>query len=61
MSKAKLTCPQCGHKQEMKIPKDKCLPFYECHGCGKIISAKRGSCCVICDYSGEKCPVSVKK
>lgn len=61
MAKAKLTCPECGHKQSVEIPRDKCLPFYICNNCGEMIAAKGDSCCVICDYSDAKCPVSIKK
>ncbi len=61
MTKAKLTCPKCGHKQSIEIPTDKCIPFYFCDGCGEMIQAKKDSCCVVCDYSDAKCPVSIKK
>jgi len=58
---ATITCPECGYKQNIDVPKDKCLPFYQCDGCRKLIKAKKGSCCVICDYSDKKCPVSTRK
>jgi len=56
MSKGIITCPECRHKQEMKIPVNSCVPFYKCDNCKKIISAKK-SCCVFCDYGDKKCPV----
>ncbi|MBI5398567.1 hypothetical protein HZB03_03830 [Candidatus Woesearchaeota archaeon] len=51
-----LTCPHCHYKQSMPIPNDRCISFYRCGGCKKMISAKK-SCCVFCDYGDKKCPV----
>lgn len=63
MEQATLTCPFCGGKQEVEIPQDKCLPMHKCEHCGKLITVPKGSgnCCVICEYSNKKCPVSGKK
>ncbi|MAZ67152.1 hypothetical protein CL652_00015 [bacterium] len=60
MDTANLTCPKCGHKQEVEIPEDTCLPFYKCGQCHKVISVPKDSknCCVICEYSDKKCPVA---
>jgi len=55
-----ITCPKCGHKQKMGIPKQICIAFYKCEGCNKIIKAEK-SCCVFCDYGDRRCPVSIKK
>jgi hypothetical protein len=60
VEKAKIKCPKCGHVQEIGIPDGKCLAFYKCKGCGKVIQAKE-ECCVICEYSDKKCQVSIKK
>jgi len=57
--KGNLICPKCGHKQGMIIPAKKCIPFYKCSSCKKIIVAKK-NCCVFCDYGDRKCPVSSK-
>ena len=54
---AELKCPECKCIIDIDIPENKCLPFFKCSGCGKTIKAKE-SCCVFCDYSDEKCPVS---
>ncbi|MBI4052836.1 MAG: hypothetical protein HY394_02245 [Candidatus Diapherotrites archaeon] len=56
---ALFTCPECGAKSEIAVPTGRCLAFHECVACHKIIAAKK-SCCVICDYSDKKCPVSAK-
>lgn len=58
MEKTTITCPSCEHKQTIEIFTDRCLPFYKCDGCHKIINAKEDSCCVVCDYSDDKCPVN---
>jgi transposase-like protein len=55
-----VTCPECKHKQKMKIPTTSCTPFYKCKGCSKTISAKK-ECCVFCEYGDKACPVSHKK
>ncbi len=54
-----VTCPECEHKQEMKIPDKMCIPFYKCDGCKELIKAKN-SCCVFCDYGDKPCPFSNK-
>ncbi len=57
--KAKLKCPYCGYIQEVVIPQNSCLHFYECKTCRKTISPTPGSCCIICAYSDKTCPVFV--
>lgn len=54
-----VTCPECAHVQKMEIPEDRCIPFYKCGGCGKLIQVK-DSCCVFCDYGDKQCPVGHK-
>lgn len=61
LKRATLTCPKCGYEQDVDIPTDRCLPFYKCGGCEEMIWASGDSCCVVCDYSDAKCPVSIKK
>ncbi|MCL5773679.1 MAG: hypothetical protein M1536_04795 [Firmicutes bacterium] len=60
MTKAELTCPKCGHKQETNIPESGCLAYYKCDSCQKINAAPEGICCIICAYSDSMCPVSTK-
>ncbi len=55
-----VTCPECSHKQGMRIPNDVCIPFYKCNSCGSMIKAKE-SCCVFCEYGDTLCPVSIKR
>ena len=54
---AELKCPECKYITSLDIPDNMCLPFFKCSNCNKTIKAKK-SCCVFCDYSNEKCPVS---
>ena len=59
MIKANFTCPHCNYVQEIDIPQNACLVFHECQKCQEIISVPKSSknCCVICEYSDQKCPV----
>jgi len=50
-----IICPECGHKEEEKIPNDKCMYFYECKKCKKTLKALPWDCCVFCSYSDTKC------
>lgn len=59
-NKGMITCPKCGHKQEMDIPDNRCIAFYKCEGCGQLIKAEE-SCCVFCDYGDKPCPTGHKK
>ena len=54
--KANLKCPHCGHIQDVIIPQNACLHFYECESCHRTITPTTGSCCVICAYSDKTCP-----
>ena len=51
-----IVCPQCGHAEREAMPTDACQWFYDCKGCGAILSPKRGDCCVFCSYGDVKCP-----
>jgi len=57
--RAKLRCPHCGYIQQVIIPQNSCLHFYECKTCHKMITPTPGSCCVICAYADKTCPVFV--
>lgn len=51
-----LTCPECGHKKEEKMPTNACQFFYECENCKVILRPNEGDCCVFCSFGTEKCP-----
>lgn len=51
-----LTCPQCGHREEERMPTDACQWFYDCKGCGALLKPRPGDCCVFCSYGSVPCP-----
>ncbi len=56
LTRAKLTCPECGSGQEVEMPTDACQFFYECVNCHSILRPKPGECCVFCSYADRRCP-----
>ena len=57
-----ITCPKCGHKEEEKIPTDKCMYFYECKSCKSRLKSLEWDCCVFCSYSETPCiPIQLQK
>lgn len=53
---SEITCPHCGHKAVETMPKDACVGFYPCKGCGVMLRPKYGDCCVFCTYGTVPCP-----
>lgn len=53
---ATITCPLCGHRARETMASDFCQYFYDCKGCGAVLKAKPGDCCVFCSYADTKCP-----
>lgn len=51
-----ITCPQCGHKENEKMPTDSCQYFYECRTCKKVLKPINNDCCVYCSYGTVPCP-----
>lgn len=51
-----LTCPACGHAEQLAMPTDACMFFHACEGCGTILRPKSGDCCVFCSYGSVPCP-----
>lgn len=51
-----LTCPHCRHSKLETMPTDACQYFYECTGCGVVLSPLPGDCCVYCSFGSVKCP-----
>ena len=56
LTKAKLTCPQCGFSEELEMPLDACQFFHECSSCKAVLSPRPGDCCVFCSYADSRCP-----
>jgi hypothetical protein len=55
-----ITCPICGHAAIELIPVNTWLYFYEGLGCGVLLRARRGDCCVFFSYSENRCPSKTK-
>jgi hypothetical protein len=51
-----ITCPECGHKKEEKMPTNACQYFYECESCHKVLKPTGNDCCVYCSYGTVPCP-----
>lgn len=51
-----VTCPECGYAEKLSMPVDYCQFFHECAGCGALLKAKEGTCCVFCSYGDVPCP-----
>ena len=56
VTRARLTCPQCGYVQETDMPTDACQFFYDCVNCKSVLRPKEGNCCVFCSYADTLCP-----
>ena len=55
-TKAILTCPRCGSAQDVDMPTDYCVFFYDCAHCGAVLRPKEGDDCVFCSYVDKDCP-----
>lgn len=51
-----LLCPHCKQKTKAMVSVDMCPQNYECPKCKQIVHTPIAECCVICAYSGKKCP-----
>ena len=51
-----ITCPECGTAKTERMPTDACQVLYECTGCGTLLRAKPGDCCVFCSFGSVQCP-----
>lgn len=60
MEQVSVTCPHCGAKTAVEMKDNVCLPVFTCASCGQKVWTKT-ECCVICEFSNEKCPVTTKK
>jgi len=53
---SELTCPYCGHQEEIEMPDNACQYYYECPACKQLLKPKSGDCCVFCSYGTVPCP-----
>lgn len=54
--KSNLTCPHCGHVEELTMPEEECTYFYRCTVCDELMKPLPGDCCVFCSYGDIPCP-----
>jgi len=51
-----LTCPDCGHLQDERMPKRLCIYFHGCRNCGSRLRPKPGDRSIFESYGGEPHP-----
>lgn len=51
-----ICCPVCGARRKERMPVDACQCYYECTGCGALLTPRKGDCCVFCSYGTVPCP-----
>ena len=56
ITRAELTCPNCGTAQSAEMPTDACQFFHECVHCHSVLRPQPGDCCVSCSYADVNCP-----
>lgn len=56
ISRANLTCSECGHVECLEMPQDQCIFFHECTYCKAVLRPKEGDCCVFCSFADVACP-----
>ena len=56
ITRARLTCPQCGFVEELDMPTDACQFFHQCSSCKANLSPRSGDCCVFCSFADVRCP-----
>ena len=61
ITKATLTCPNCGHAQTAEMPLDACHFFYECVNCKTVLRPQGEDCCVFCSYADTRCPIKQRE
>jgi len=51
-----LKCPHCLEKSKAIVSIDNCPQAFVCPKCNAEVRNPLTSCCVICAFSGKKCP-----
>lgn len=49
-------CPECGAFQMEEMPEEALVLAWECPGCGRVIRAAEGACCIYCSWGSVRCP-----
>ncbi|MCG6871718.1 MAG: hypothetical protein LJE84_05465 [Gammaproteobacteria bacterium] len=55
-TRSALTCPHCGHSEDLDMPEDACQILHRCGSCGELLEPLAGDCCVFCSYGSVPCP-----
>jgi len=53
---SKITCPECGHTGEKRMPETSCQIHCRCEHCGATLRPKSRDCCVFCSHGSVPCP-----
>jgi hypothetical protein len=54
-----LVCPNCQGKNKAKVDIENCPQSFICPKCEQQVKNPITQCCVICAFSGRKCPRSL--
>jgi len=54
-----LTCPHCAGRSKALVSIDNCPQSFVCPKCNQGVRNPITQCCVICAFSGKKCPRSL--
>ena len=55
-----LNCPNCSGRQRLAVSLESSPQNYICKNCEQEIQTPKTQCCVVCAFSGKRCPYSVK-
>jgi hypothetical protein len=56
VTKARITCPECGFSKVETMPTNACQHGYICEGCRLLLRPRAGDCCVFCSFADQVCP-----
>lgn len=54
-----LICPHCSKKSKAVVSIDNCPQSFTCPKCNQVVNNPITQCCVICAFSGKRCPRSL--
>lgn len=54
-----IKCPLCSEKSKAIVSIDNCPQSFTCPKCDQGVKNPLTSCCIICAFSGKKCPRSL--
>ncbi|HVY01180.1 MAG TPA: hypothetical protein VHA12_00235 [Candidatus Nanoarchaeia archaeon] len=55
-----ITCPNCLTKQRSLVNPESTISSFTCKECKQLIRTPITQCCIVCAFSGKKCPYSIK-